>query len=117
MAETHAPRLVGVELYFDDLSRATAFYTKVLGLAEEAPGHHAKFQPGEAFLCLEKRGTEPYPSADKAVLFFEVEDLQLCLGDIGWENVVRHEPDTSPPWAILHDPEGHNVLLLEAPAI
>jgi predicted enzyme related to lactoylglutathione lyase len=119
MAETRAPRLVGVELYFHNLPRATAFYAKVLGqgLVEEAPGHHAKFQPGEAFLCLEKRGTEPYPSADKAVLFFEVEDLQGCLNEIGSQHVVRHEPDTFPPWAVLHDPEGHNVLLLEAPAI
>jgi hypothetical protein len=90
----------------------------VLGLvlAEEAPDHHAKFQPGAAFLCLEKRGAEPYPSADKAVVFFEVDALQRALEGIGSQHLIQHDAGATPPGAVVHDPEGHNVLLLEASA-
>ena len=65
------PHLLGMELYFEDLSRAREFYLGVLGLdlKQEAAGHFAKFDGGGAFLCLEKKGTENYPSSDKAVIF------------------------------------------------
>ena len=106
-------RFVGVELYFDDLKKARSFYAGVLGLqiAEEQEGHHVKFDGGEGFICLEKEGVESYPSKDKAVLFFEVADLQTYLAAIGRDRLVRVEKS----WAVLHDPEGHNVLLLESP--
>ena len=70
-------RFVGVELYFDDLERAKKFYIETLGLeiSDEQVGHHAKFDSGAGFVCLERKGSEPYPSEDKAVLFFEVPDL------------------------------------------
>ena len=112
------PRLAGIELYFDDLPRAQAFYTDVLGLdlAEEQAGHHAKFTTGTAFVCVEERGVEAYPSADKAVLFLEVPDLARALEGIGSERVVRAELTAASAWAVVHDPEGHNILLLQAPA-
>lgn len=104
-------RFLGVELYFEDLEQAKRFYADVLGLriAEEQPGHHAKFESGSGFICLEKTGVESYPSKDKAVLFFEVADLQSAVSSIGRERLVHVEQS----WAVLHDPEGHNVLLLE----
>src|SRR3989442_7438367 len=39
------PHLLGMELYFEDLSRAREFYLRVLGLdlKEEAAGHFARF--------------------------------------------------------------------------
>ena len=109
-------RLAGVELYFDDLPRAKAFYRDVLGLdlVEDAAGHHAKFEVGAPFLCLEKRGVEAYPSADKAVVFFEVPDVRQTVQDIGPSHVVRYDPDAASAWAVLHDPEGHNILLVQA---
>jgi predicted enzyme related to lactoylglutathione lyase len=111
-----SPTAGGIELYFDDLPRAKAFYTDVLGLdlAEEQAGHHAKFTTGTAFVCLEKRGVEAYPSADKAVLFFEVPALARALEKIGSERVAHAELNPPSPWAVLHDPEGHNILLLQA---
>jgi catechol-2,3-dioxygenase len=56
MSSIHA-RLVGVELYFDDLVAAKNFYQGTLGLDifGEQPGHHAQFNVGQAFLYLEKR--------------------------------------------------------------
>ena len=112
------PRFLGVELYFDDLQSAKRFYRDTLGLdlTEDSPGHHAKFDFKDGFLCLEKKGVESYPSRDKAVVFFEVDDLQSAIQSIGRHRIVHSEPDTGgnrPPWAILHDPEGHNVLILQ----
>lgn len=104
-------RLIGVELYFDELPTAKSFYSETLGLtlAEEQPGHHAKFDGGAGFICLERKGSESYRSKDKAVLFFEVPDLNLAMEVIGKERVVQ----SAPGWAVLHDPDGHNILLLE----
>jgi predicted enzyme related to lactoylglutathione lyase len=105
------PRFVGVELYFQDLDRARNFYVETLELSisEEETGHHAKFNGEAGFICLEKKGVENYPSKDKAVLFFEVPDLKSAILAIGRENIVKAEPT----WAVLHDPEGHNILLLQ----
>lgn len=105
-------QLLGTELYFQDLDRARSFYADVLGLrvAEEDPAHHVKFDTSRGFLCLERKGAEDYPSLDKAVLFFEVPDLAAAIARIGREGFVRIEPG----WAVLHDPEGHNILLLQA---
>jgi predicted enzyme related to lactoylglutathione lyase len=109
-----AARFVGVELYFDDLERAKRFYVDTLGLrlSEEQTGHHAKFDSDAAFVCLETKGSESYPSRDKAALFFEVPDLQEAVTAIGRNRLVHSESQ----WAVLHDPEGHNVLLLQAGA-
>ena len=70
-------RLTGVELYFEDLPRAKKFYRETLGLelADESAGHFAQFAAGNSFVCLESKGSENYPSLDKAVLFFEVPNL------------------------------------------
>lgn len=104
-------RFVGVELYFEDLERAKQFYVQTLGLSvsDQQAGHHAKFESGAGFICLESKGVENYPSKDKAVLFLEVPDLKSAINAIGRENIVKSEPT----WAVLHDPEGHNVLLLQ----
>jgi predicted enzyme related to lactoylglutathione lyase len=110
-------RLVGVELYFDDLDRARRFYSEQIGLdvADETPGHYAKFQTPSAFVCVERKAAENYPSRDKAVLFLEVPDLEGAIKQIGRDKFVHIEAASgrSAGWAVLHDPEGHNVLLLE----
>jgi catechol 2,3-dioxygenase-like lactoylglutathione lyase family enzyme len=108
-------RFLGVELYFDDVPRARDFYCGVLGLPldEESPGHHAKLGPEGGFLCLEGKGVENYPSQDKAVVFFEVADMRELVSRLGEERFVRTELGASQPWAVMHDPEGHNVVLIE----
>jgi predicted enzyme related to lactoylglutathione lyase len=109
--KTIKARFVGVELYFENLEQAKKFYAQTLGLeiSEEQAGHHAKFDSETGFICLERKGAESYPSKDKAVLFFEVPDLKSAMAAIGKEKLVHSEPG----WAVLHDPEGHNVLLLQ----
>jgi len=104
-------KFVGVELYFEHLGEARRFYTETLGLriSEEQSGHHAKFDSDAGFVCLERKGSEPYPSQDKAVLFFEVAHLAATIASIGREQFLQVETN----WAVMHDPEGHNVLLLQ----
>jgi predicted enzyme related to lactoylglutathione lyase len=104
-------RFVGVELYFEDLEKAKKFYAETMELevSEEEKGHHAKFDSGGGFICLERKGVESYPSKDKAVVFFEVADLRATTAAIGRERFVQ----VVGRWAVLHDPEGHNVLLME----
>src|SRR2546428_12158269 len=104
-------QFVGVELYFDDLERAKKFYVGTLGLeiSNEQVGHHAKVDSGAGFVCLERKGSEPYPSKDKAVLFFEVPDLRATIASIGENRLVQSESR----WAVIHDPEGHNICCLK----
>jgi catechol 2,3-dioxygenase-like lactoylglutathione lyase family enzyme len=104
-------KFVGVELYFDDLPEARRFYCETLGLdiTEEQSGHHARFDSGAGFVCLECKGAENYPSHDKAVLFFEVANVAAAVAEIGPERFARVEKS----WAVMHDPAGHNVLLLQ----
>src|SRR5262252_9479800 len=105
------PQFIGVELYFDNLEMAKKFYVETLGLgvSDEQVGHHAKFDSGAGFVCLERKGAESYPSKDKAVLFFEVPDLLSAMAVIGQNRVVHSEGT----WAVLCDPEDHNILLLQ----
>jgi len=107
-------RLAGVELYFENLTEAKKFYSETLGLktSNEESGHHVQFDGGGGFVCLERKGVESYPSKDKAVLFFEVPDLTTAIAAIGKASVVKSEST----WAVLHDPEGHNILLLQKPS-
>jgi predicted enzyme related to lactoylglutathione lyase len=109
--DIHA-RFLGTELYFENLEKARQFYVETLGLkvTDEEPGHHAKLDSGAGFVCLERKGVESYPSKDKAVLFFEVPDLKQALAAIGRDRIVQSEST----WAVLHDPEGHNILLLQS---
>lgn len=114
-------RLVGVELYFDDLPKSKRFYSETLGLAtlDEDAARYARFAAGPTFVCLERKGVESYPSRDKAVLFFEVPDLAAAVEFVGRERFLEisaaRESGRS-AWAALHDPEGHNIILLEASA-
>jgi predicted enzyme related to lactoylglutathione lyase len=110
-------RMAGVELYFDNLPVAKHFYEEVLGLrlVEEQTGHHARFDGGAAFICVEAKGAEDYPSLDKAVIFLEVPDLRTAIDAIGEHRILKQQSGVNgrPTWAVLHDPEGHNILLLE----
>ncbi|HKD78172.1 MAG TPA: VOC family protein [Candidatus Angelobacter sp.] len=104
-------RFVGVELYFSDLKGAKAFYSGTLGLAvaDEDAQRYVKFGADAGFICLERKGSESYPSRDKAVLFFEVPDLDAVIDRVGEALFVERQPK----WAVIHDPEGHNIVLVQ----
>jgi predicted enzyme related to lactoylglutathione lyase len=70
--ETIGARFAGVELYFSDLKKARSFYADTLGLhiSDEDPQRYAKFNTGAGFVCLERKGSESYPSLDKGSPIF-----------------------------------------------
>ena len=109
------PRLAGVELYFDDLAKATRFYRETLGLRlrESDPQRYATFGLAAGFLCLERKGGEAYPSADKAVVFIEVADLRAAIEAVPRRQRLRAAWHAAPPWAAVRDTEGPTVLLLQ----
>jgi hypothetical protein len=53
-------QFVGVALYFENLDTAKRFYIETLDLevSDEQVGHHAKFEGGAGFVCLERKGAE-----------------------------------------------------------
>src|SRR5436190_22609928 len=104
-------QFVGVELYFDDLEGAKEFYAGTLGLeiSDEQVGHHAKFDSGAGFVCLVRKGSEAYPSKDKAVLFYEVPDLRAAVATIGQDRLGQSASAS----ALIYDPVGHNLLLIQ----
>lgn len=112
---TSTDRLAGVELYFDDLDAAKEFYAHALGLRldEDNPDHHAKLAIGDRFICLERKGVESYPSADKAVLFLDVPDVRVAVERIGSASILRSELAAPQPWAAVRDPEGHTIVLCD----
>jgi len=58
---------------------------------------------------------EDCPSLDKAVMFLEVPHLRDAVEVIGEHRIISLQPaaEGRAAWAILHAPEGHNILLLE----
>ena len=75
------------------MERAKKFYIETVGLevSDEQVGDHAKFDSDAAFVCLERKGAESYPSNDKAVLFFEVADLRSAIAAIGQDRLLQFE--------------------------
>jgi hypothetical protein len=88
-------RFVGVELYFDNLERAKRFYVETIGLevSDERVGHHARFNSGAGFVCLERRGLSCTPR--KTRLFSSLRYLIWSQrlqpsGPIGWFSPNLH---------------------------
>jgi catechol-2,3-dioxygenase len=69
--ENIGARFAGVELYFSDLKKARVFYANTLGLqiSDEDPQRYAKFSGETGFVCLERKGSESYPSQDRRFYF------------------------------------------------
>jgi len=60
---------------------------------------------------------EEYLPAIKPCIFLEVADVRSAGERLGKEKVVHFDVGNAhggSPWAVLHDPEGQNVLLLQA---
>ena len=113
------PQFIGVELYFDNLEMAKRFYVETLGLEVSEETHQVRTSKCQVRRSVQDscvwsgklRGTVAIdPSKDKAdISFIEVPDLGSAIAAIGQDRVVQSERT----WAVLHDPEDHNILLLQ----
>ncbi len=116
---TGAWLLEGIVLYSANLDAARAFYRDVLGLPlllEE--DHVLHFDAGSVRLAIHRYPTEGRREAPEGFLVFAVDDLQAVYEDLQGRGTVFLGPPADRPYgrvAYLHDPEGHEIGLLEEP--
>jgi hypothetical protein len=116
-------RLAGVELYFPAESEAVLL-RRARFAAQRRDARPSRAVRHQRRLCLPgAKGAEIFPSRDKAVVFLEVPDVVAAVRKIGQAHLVHIEMGAQgdsgsaarASWAVLHDPEGDNILLLERP--
>jgi predicted enzyme related to lactoylglutathione lyase len=111
--------LEGIVLYSQDLDRAKAFYGDLLGLPvllEEA--HVIHFDAGTVRLAIHRYPTGPAREAPEGFLVFAVENLEAAYEDLRQRGAEFLGPPATRAYgkvAYLHDPEGHEIGLLEEP--
>ncbi len=116
---TGAWLLEGIVLYSANLDAARAFYRDVLGLPlllEEA--HVLHFDAGSVRLAIHRYPTEGRRGAREGFLVFAVDDLGAAYEDLQRRGAEFLGPPADRPYgrvAYLHDPEGHEIGLLEEP--
>jgi len=108
-----------VELYFDDLEAAKRFYqeTSASTFFTSSPGITYSLKPAGHSYAWRRREWKNTLPAIKPCIFLEVADVRSAGERLGKEKVVHFDVGNAhggSPWAVLHDPEGQNVLLLQA---
>lgn len=110
----------GIVLYSKDLGRAKEFYHGVLGLPvllEESNVIH--FDAGSVRLAIHRYPLEGPREAPEGFVVFAVENLATAYEDLRRKGAEFLGPPANRPYgrvAYLHDPEGHEIGLLEEPA-
>jgi predicted enzyme related to lactoylglutathione lyase len=109
----------GVVLYSKDLAQAKDFYSRILGLPVllEEP-HVIHFDGGSVRLAIHRYPIEGAREAPEGFVVFAVDDLAKTYEDLRRKGAEFLGPPASRPYgrvAYLHDPEGHEIGLLEEP--
>ena len=109
----------GIVWYSEDLDRARAFYRDVLGLPlllDE--GHVIHFDAGTVRLAIHRCPPGESREAPEGFLVFGVDDLAAAYEELSKRGAVFLGAPAKRPYgrvAYLHDPEGHEIGLLEEP--
>ena len=109
----------GVVLYSEDLDRARAFYRDILGLPlllDE--GHVIHFDAGTVRLAIHRCPPGERRGPPEGFLVMGVKDLGIAYDELRRRGAEFLGPPSSRPYgrvAYLHDPEGHEIGLLEEP--
>jgi predicted enzyme related to lactoylglutathione lyase len=109
----------GIVLYSEDLDRARTFYRDVLGLPlllDE--GHVIHFDAGTIRLAIHRCPPGQRREAPEGFLVFGVDNLSEVHKELTRRGAVFMGPPADRPYgrvAYLHDPEGHEIGLLEEP--
>jgi predicted enzyme related to lactoylglutathione lyase len=125
---TSGSNIAGIEILVDDLERAEAFYTAVLGLGVRARENHDDFQEvivcGEgdaASVCLVNRSAcgDAGRTDERAKILLKTDDVParydaaIAAGGAAVDPPKHFEgPDWSLWFATVRDPDGHRVQLL-----
>lgn len=117
-----------VILLVDDLDRALAFYTQVLGLClGHRSGAYAQLDTGTTRLGLYTRTAmaqvvgfplhTPDPHAPGFELGFKVPDVDAAFAELTARGATATTPPTTRPWgqrtAYVRDPDGHLIELAQ----
>ena len=111
--------LEGIVWYSEDLDRARAFYRDVLGLPlllDE--GHVIHFDAGTVRLAIHRCPPGDGREAPEGFLVFGVDDMTAAYEELSKRGAVFLGAPAQRPYgrvAYLHDPEGHEIGLLEEP--
>ncbi|TLZ81688.1 MAG: hypothetical protein E6K03_09765 [Methanobacteriota archaeon] len=111
--------LEGIVWYSEDLDRARAFYRDVLGLPlllDE--GHVIHFDAGTVRLAIHRCPPGEGREAPEGFLVFGVDDMTAAYEELSKRGAVFLGAPAQRPYgrvAYLHDPEGHEIGLLEEP--
>lgn len=115
-------------LLVDDLDRALAFYTQVLGLRlGHRSGDYAQLDTGTTRLGLYRRTAmaqvvgfplhTPDPNAPGFELGFKVPDVDVAFAELTARGATATTPPTTRPWgqrtAYVRDPDGHLIELAQ----
>lgn len=109
----------GIVLYSRDLARAKEFYHGLLGLPvllEEANVTH--FDAGSVRLAIHRYPIEGPREAPEGFVVFAVDDLATVYEELRRKGAEFLGPPANRAYgrvAYLHDPEGHEIGLLEEP--
>jgi len=109
----------GIVWYSEDLDRARVFYRDVLGLPlllDE--GHVIHFDAGTVRLAIHRCPPGESREAPEGFLVFGVDDLAAAYEELSKRGAVFLGAPAQRPYgrvAYLHDPEGHEIGLLEEP--
>ena len=109
----------GIVLYSEDLDRARTFYRDVLGLPlllDE--GHVIHFDAGTIRLAIHRCPPGDRREAAEGFLVFGVDNLSQVHTELTRRGAQFLGPLADRPYgrvAYLHDPEGHEIGLLEEP--
>ncbi len=109
----------GIVLYSENLDRAKAFYSELLGLPlllEE--DHVVHFDAGTVRLAIHRYPTGGTHDMREGFVVFSVDDLATAYEDLRRRGAEFLGPPADRPYgrvAYLHDPEGHEIGLLEEP--
>ena len=109
----------GIVLYSEDLDRARTFYRDVLGLPlllDE--GHVIHFDAGTIRLAIHRCPPGDRREAAEGFLVFGVDNLSEVHTELTRRGAEFLGPPADRPYgrvAYLHDPEGHEIGLLEEP--
>ncbi len=111
--------LEGIVLYSQDLDRAKVFYRDVLGLRmllEE--DHVVHFDAGSVRLAIHRYPTGQALEVREGFLVFAVDNLATVYEELRRRGAEFLGSPADRPYgrvAYLHDPEGHEIGLLEEP--
>ncbi|HEY6328133.1 MAG TPA: VOC family protein [Blastocatellia bacterium] len=109
-----------VTLRTNDLNAAHAFYVDKLGfpVLEEKAGDFFQVSIGGVPFCIDlSKEREPFQPSQIGITVADLNPLTEALMACGFSPAVGERPDGGEKWAIVKDPDGHELIFLKSSRI